>query len=105
MNRAQPWSAEDDLLLRALARQGLSEAEISEKIGRAKSSVRKRAADIRVAIARDWNGAKQRPLAVRSEKDRGNGLTWMFEDTWRAPFEGSRRAKGFLLPWRARDER
>jgi hypothetical protein len=49
------WSAADDDLLRALAMRGLSEGEIADQLQRNKSSVRGRAAKIKVAIARDRN--------------------------------------------------
>ena len=53
---ARPWSFEDDTELRSLALAGLSEAEIGERIGRNKSSVRSRTAKLQIAIARDQNG-------------------------------------------------
>lgn len=56
---ARAWTPAEDELLRSLALQGLSEGEISEQIGRNKSSIRSRAAKIKVAIARDWNGIQK----------------------------------------------
>lgn len=54
--RARPWTHDDDELLRSLAARGFSEGQIGEQLSRNKSSVRSRAAIIKVAIARDANG-------------------------------------------------
>jgi DNA-directed RNA polymerase specialized sigma24 family protein len=60
------WSTADDELLRDLARRGLSEGEIADRLKRNKSSVRTRAKRIDVAIARDRNGMQKRQKAESS---------------------------------------
>jgi DNA-directed RNA polymerase specialized sigma24 family protein len=57
--RSRAWTPDEDDLLRSLALQGLSEGEISEQVGRNKSSIRSRAMNIKVAIERDWNGIQK----------------------------------------------
>lgn len=65
--RPRPWLPADDDVLRALALLGLSEGEIGAKVDRNKSSVRSRAAKIKVAIARDANGIRK--LSLRRGSD------------------------------------
>jgi hypothetical protein len=60
------WSTADDDLLRDLARRGLREGEIADRLTRNKSSVRTRAKTIDVAIARDRNGMQKRQKAESS---------------------------------------
>jgi hypothetical protein len=55
----RPWLPADDDMLRSLAMLGLSEGEIAAKVDRNKSSVRSRAAKIKIAIARDLNGIQK----------------------------------------------
>ena len=61
-----PWSTADDDLLRDLARRGLSEGEIADRLKRNKSSVRTRAKRIGVTIARDRNGMQKLQKAESS---------------------------------------
>jgi IS30 family transposase len=60
MKRGQ-WSTEEDEQLRSLARSGLSLTEIARQMERPKSSVRYRAMQIEIAIARDRNAMKAAP--------------------------------------------
>jgi len=55
------WSAEADERLRALARSGLSLAEIAHQMQRSKSSVRARAIKLAIALARDRNSQQAGP--------------------------------------------
>ena len=68
--RQDLWTPAEDVRLRALALAGLSLAEISQQIGRSKGGVRDRAARLKIAIARDQNGAQKKArfkrLAPRS---------------------------------------
>jgi hypothetical protein len=50
-----PWSPAEDEQLRRLALSGLSLAQIASQMERSKSSVRNRALNLNIAIARDRN--------------------------------------------------
>jgi hypothetical protein len=56
-----PWSPADDERFRTLARSGLSVGEIAKQMQRNASSVRTRAAAMKIAIARDRKPAKASP--------------------------------------------
>lgn len=57
--RLDLWTPDEDASLRALARTGLSLAEISQQIGRSKGGIKHRAEMLRIAIARDQNGMQK----------------------------------------------
>ena len=61
------WSQDDDEQLRALAKLGLSGAQIAEQMLRPDASVRSRAAKLGVAIARD-NAQRRRQLNLARRK-------------------------------------
>jgi hypothetical protein len=63
MNGAPGWSIEEDERLRAMARSGISLAEIADLMQRSKSSVRARATRLTIALARDRNPQKTSPKA------------------------------------------
>jgi hypothetical protein len=60
-----PWSPAEDEQLRRLALSGASMAEIAAQMKRSKSSVRNRALNLKIAIARDRNPVQkpQQPSA------------------------------------------
>jgi hypothetical protein len=57
-----PWSPAEDEQLRRLALSGLSLAEIASQMERSKSSVRNRALNLTIAIARDRNPMRKPQL-------------------------------------------
>jgi len=67
MRKTRLWSAADDVLLRSLALQGLSESQIAAQTNRNKSSVRSRASKIKVAIARYWNGIQKLSKGLKAK--------------------------------------
>ncbi len=69
--RQDLWTAAEDALLRDLAIKGLSLAEISKRIGRAKSGVWTRAAKLQIAIAKDQNGTQMEALTDLGLKAKG----------------------------------
>jgi hypothetical protein len=66
--RQDLWTPAEDETLQRLALAGLSLAEISKQIGRAKSGVWARAVRLQIAIAKDQNGAQKVRRRTMSER-------------------------------------
>jgi transposase-like protein len=67
-----PWSPEDDDRLRGLALSGLSVTEIAHELGRNRSSVYRRAASLKIVIARDRIPRAQSTAGLVANRERAN---------------------------------
>jgi hypothetical protein len=66
--KSTPWSPEDDERLRKLARSGLSVTEIAYEIGRNRTSVSRRAAKLKIVMARDRKPSPVVEIGLKAKK-------------------------------------